>query len=45
MFQYYRDFESEVNGLRDVERSRKLNPDLQSFDQWLAQNAGRIPLE
>jgi uncharacterized protein YbjT (DUF2867 family) len=45
MFQYYRDFESEVNGLRDVERSRKLNPDLQSFDQWLAENAGRIPLE
>jgi hypothetical protein len=45
MFQYYRDFESEVNGLRDVALSRKLNPDLQSFDEWLAQNAGRIPLD
>jgi uncharacterized protein YbjT (DUF2867 family) len=45
MFQFYRDFEAEVNGTRDVERSRKLNPELQSFDQWLAKNARRIPLD
>jgi len=45
MFQLYRDFEADLNRLRDVERSRMLNPELQSFDQWLAQNAGRIPLD
>ena len=45
MFQFYRDFESEVNGLRDVEESRNLNPELQSFDQWLAEHARLIPLE
>jgi uncharacterized protein YbjT (DUF2867 family) len=45
MFQFYRDFEAEVNGLRDVEGSRKLNPELQNFDQWLAQHARLIPVE
>lgn len=45
MFQFYRDFEREVNGVRDVARSRALNPALQSFDAWLAHNAGKIPLE
>ncbi len=45
MFQFYRDFEREVNAVRDVARSRELNPALQSFDAWLAQNAGKIPLE
>jgi uncharacterized protein YbjT (DUF2867 family) len=44
MFQFYRDFE-EVNRLRDVEGSRKLNPELQRFDQWLAEHARLIPLE
>jgi uncharacterized protein YbjT (DUF2867 family) len=45
MFQFYRDFEGPVNALRDVARSRALNPKLQSFDAWLAQNAKKIPLE
>ena len=45
MFQFYRDFEGPVNALRDVARSRTLNPKLQSFDAWLAQNAKKIPLE
>ena len=45
MFQFYRDFDSLVNGLRDVGESRKLNPELQSFDQWLAEHARLIPLE
>lgn len=35
MFQYKRDFESEFRKPRDVERSRKLNPALQSFKDWL----------
>jgi uncharacterized protein YbjT (DUF2867 family) len=45
MFQFYRDFEADVCGLRDPVRSRALNPAMQSFDQWLTENAKRIPLE
>jgi uncharacterized protein YbjT (DUF2867 family) len=44
MFQFYRDFEEDCNTVRDVSRSRELNPDLQSFDQWLAENGQRIPM-
>ena len=45
MFQFYRDFEKDVNKVRDVGTSKKLNPDLKSFDKWLEENAKRIPLE
>ena len=45
MFQYKRDFEADFRAPRDVEASRRLNPRLQSFAQWLRANAARIPLE
>jgi len=45
MFQYNRDFEVDYCGARDLEFSRSLNPSLQTFDNWLAQNRERIPLE
>jgi uncharacterized protein YbjT (DUF2867 family) len=45
MFQFNHDFESDFCGARDLETSRKLNPSLQSFDSWLAQNKNKIPLE
>ena len=45
MFQFKRDFERAFCGARNLERSRALNPSLQSFDSWLARNKGRIPLE
>ncbi len=45
MFQFKRDFEEDYCGIRDLDKSRSLNPDLQSFDTWLAANASRIPLE
>jgi uncharacterized protein YbjT (DUF2867 family) len=45
MFQYKRDFNEAFRASRDVEGSRRLHPGLQSFDQWLARNASRIPLE
>ncbi len=45
MFQFYRDFEKVCNEVRDVNYSRELNPELQSFDQWLAENADKLPLE
>jgi len=45
MFQFNRDFEDVFNGARSLEFSRALNPSLQTFDKWLAQNKSRIPLE
>src|SRR5688572_13159130 len=45
MFQFYRDFAEVCNATRDVGRSRRLNPQLQSFDAWLAANAAKIPLD
>src|ERR1051326_3816755 len=45
MFQFYRDFDDVCNGVRDVKFSKELNPELKSFDQWLAENAQKIPLE
>jgi len=45
MFQFYRDCETVHRGLRSVELSRELNPSLQSFSEWLEENAGKIPLE
>lgn len=45
MFQFYRDFEKDVNEVRDVKLSKELNPSLQSFDDWLSKNAHRIPLD
>jgi len=45
MFQFKRDFQEVYCGARSVALTRQLNPALQSFDQWLAQNKGRIPLE
>jgi uncharacterized protein YbjT (DUF2867 family) len=44
MFQYKRDFESEFCGVRSIEKSRSLNPTLQSFDSWMSQNKNRISL-
>lgn len=45
MFQFNRDFEKDFCGARNLETSRALNPSLQTFDAWLAQNQNRIPLE
>jgi len=45
MFQVKRDFNEEYCSARDLELSRKLNPELQSFAAWLKKNADRIPLE
>ena len=45
MFQFYEEFEKDLNKLRDVNSSRELNPQLQSFTQWLEANAKKIPLD
>jgi uncharacterized protein YbjT (DUF2867 family) len=44
MFQFYRDFEKDVNGVRDISFSKELNPELKNFNQWLEENAKKIPL-
>ena len=44
MFQFYRDFESVCNDMRDVGRARALAPDIQSFAQWLEKHGSQIPL-
>jgi uncharacterized protein YbjT (DUF2867 family) len=44
MFQFKRDFNEYFCGARNLELARALNPALQSFDAWLAQNKARIPL-
>ncbi len=44
MFQVYDEFEEQMNDLRDVKASRQLNPELQNFEQWLENNAKKIPL-
>jgi uncharacterized protein YbjT (DUF2867 family) len=45
MFQFKCDFEDYFCGQRNLDVSRSLNPDLLTFDAWLAKNGSRIPLE
>jgi uncharacterized protein YbjT (DUF2867 family) len=45
MFQFYRYFDEVCNGVRDVSVSRKFNPELQSFREWISQNVNKLPLE
>jgi uncharacterized protein YbjT (DUF2867 family) len=42
MFQAYRDFEKEMLANRSLETSRKLNPSLQTFEQFLAAKKAAI---
>ena len=44
MFQFKRDFEADFCGARNLDESRRLNPELQTFATWLAANKSRIPL-
>ena len=44
MFQFKRDFNDYFVGVRDLGFSRSLNPELQTFDEWLAVHAQQIPL-
>jgi uncharacterized protein YbjT (DUF2867 family) len=44
MFQFKRDFEDEYRGHRDMALVRELVPDVQSLDEWLAENKDRVPI-
>lgn len=45
MFQFKRDFNEAFCAARNPDLARSLHPGLQRFDQWLARNATRIPLD
>jgi uncharacterized protein YbjT (DUF2867 family) len=45
MFQFKRDFEADFVGARDLNVVRSINPSLQSFNEWLSQNAAKISLD
>jgi len=44
MFQFNRDFNDYFAGVRDTAFARSLNPELQTFEQWLARHKNEIPL-
>jgi uncharacterized protein YbjT (DUF2867 family) len=43
MFQFKHDFNDDYCGARSVDFSRSLDPELESFDEWLTRNGDRIP--
>jgi uncharacterized protein YbjT (DUF2867 family) len=45
MFQFNAEFAGEYRANRDLDTSRRLNPQLSSFSRWLERNAANIPLE
>jgi len=45
MFQFKRDFNDDFCRARNLAVARALNPELQTFEQWLGQAKNRIPLE
>ncbi|NUM73661.1 NmrA/HSCARG family protein [candidate division KSB1 bacterium] len=45
MFQFKRDFNHDYCSARNLEASRALNPALQTFENWLAQNKSRIAID
>lgn len=45
MFQFNAEFSDRYCAARDLDATRKLNPDLHSFDNWLEENASKIPLD
>ena len=44
MFQFTCDFEQDYCDARSISETKKLNPELLTFDRWLAANKSRIPL-
>lgn len=45
MFQFKHDFEEYYCDARDLKFSKSLNPELKNFDEWLKDNASKIPLK
>jgi uncharacterized protein YbjT (DUF2867 family) len=45
MFQFKRDFNELYCANRPLDLSRSLNPELQTLDEWMAANIGRVPIQ
>ncbi|MCI0473073.1 MAG: NmrA/HSCARG family protein [Ignavibacteria bacterium] len=45
MFQFKHDFEEYFCGARNLDESKRLNPELLTFESWLEKNKDLIPLE
>lgn len=45
MFQFHRDFQKDHLEMRNIERTKSLNPELKNFDQWLGENKSKIVVE
>ena len=45
MFQFNTEFEQDCCDARNISETKSLNPELLTFDRWLAENKSRIPLE
>ncbi|MBT8381820.1 MAG: NmrA/HSCARG family protein [Ignavibacteriaceae bacterium] len=45
MFQFFHDFENDFCGVRNVEKSKSINPSMQNFESWLEANKSKIPFE
>lgn len=45
MFQFKAEFNDYFCGARDLEESRRLNPQLQDWNDWLERNKDRIPID
>jgi uncharacterized protein YbjT (DUF2867 family) len=43
MFQFKHDFQEAFVGVRDISVVRRLNPELQTFSEWLERNGSKIP--
>ena len=44
MFQFNSEFEQDCCDARNISSTKSLNPELQTFDRWLAENKSKIPL-
>lgn len=44
MFQFKADFEADFCGARDINKTKKLNPELLDFDTWLQKNKSAIKI-
>jgi uncharacterized protein YbjT (DUF2867 family) len=44
MFQFKQDFETEYVGARDIELTRELDPQLETFEGWLRAHKDKIPV-
>lgn len=45
MFQFFQDYEADYSSIRSVKLSRDLNPELQTFENWLIDHKDHFRME